>query len=73
MTDSTHTYNTLRGKVYWWLERPVRHANGPRFLELALIIFITLNVTAVILETVDSLYLRWQPYKRDGFRARSHR
>ncbi|WP_170422255.1 ion transporter [Ruegeria arenilitoris] len=49
----------MRRKVYWWLERPDRAATGPWLLEIALILLITLNVTAVILETVDSIYDRW--------------
>ncbi|MEM7207872.1 MAG: ion transporter [Pseudomonadota bacterium] len=52
---------TLRSRVYWWLERPDRGADGPRLLEISLIVLITLNVVAVILETVDSLYTSWQP------------
>ncbi|MBO9446330.1 ion transporter [Ruegeria sp. R14_0] len=55
MTDR----NELRKKVYWWLERPDRAATGPWLLEIALILLITLNVAAVILETVDSIYERW--------------
>lgn len=51
---------TLRARVYWWLERPDRNADGPRLLEIALIVLITLNVGAVILETVGSIYARWQ-------------
>ncbi|WP_170464382.1 ion transporter [Ruegeria arenilitoris] len=51
--------NEMRRKVYWWLERPDRAATGPWLLEIALILLITLNVTAVILETVDSIYDRW--------------
>ena len=51
----------LRAKVYWWLERPERAARGPWLLEVALIVLISLNVGAVILETVDSVYARWQP------------
>ena len=55
MTDR----NELRKKVYWWLERPDRAATGPWLLEIALILLITLNVAAVILETVDFIYERW--------------
>ena len=51
---------TLRARVYWWLERPDRNANGPRLLEIALIVLISLNVGAVILETVGPIYARWQ-------------
>lgn len=50
----------LRSRVYWWLERPERDAVGPRWLEIALIILISVNVGAVILETVDTIYSRWQ-------------
>ena len=53
-------HSNLRARVYWWLERPERGADGPRILEIALIVLITLNVAAVILETVDSIYARWQ-------------
>ena len=35
-----------------------REANGPWLLEIALVVLIILNVGAVILETVDSIYLR---------------
>ena len=52
--------STLRARVYWWLERPDRNANGPRLLEIALIVLISLNVGAVILETVAPIYARWQ-------------
>ena len=52
---------TLRAKVYWWLERPDRHALGPRLLEMALITLIIVNVVAVILETVQSIYTVWKP------------
>ncbi|WP_424970166.1 potassium channel family protein [Dinoroseobacter sp. S76] len=51
---------SLRSRVHWWLERPDREAPGPRLLERALIALITLNVAAVILETVDGIYARWQ-------------
>ena len=51
---------TLRAWVYWWLERPDRNADGPRLLEIALIALISLNVGAVILETVGPVYARWQ-------------
>lgn len=60
MTDTAFGRKSLRAQVYWWLERPDRDADGPRLLEIALIILITLNVAAVILETVDSIYLRWK-------------
>ncbi|MEC8427360.1 MAG: ion transporter [Pseudomonadota bacterium] len=60
MTDAP-TFKSLRSRIYWWLERPEREALGPRILEIALITLITLNVTAVILETVDSIYTQWQP------------
>ncbi|NRB02255.1 MAG: ion transporter [Rhodobacteraceae bacterium] len=52
--------STLRARVYWWLERPDRNANGPRLLEIALIVLISLNVGAVILETVGPIYASWQ-------------
>ncbi|WP_170604292.1 ion transporter [Ruegeria arenilitoris] len=55
LTDS----DELRKKVYWWLERPDRAAIGPWLLEIVLIVLITLNVAAVLLETVDSIYARW--------------
>nr|WP_254429171.1 MULTISPECIES: ion transporter [unclassified Ruegeria] len=55
VTDSSY----LRQRVYWWLERPDRAATGPWLLEIALIALITLNVAAVILETVASIYARW--------------
>lgn len=51
---------TLRARVYWWLERPDRNANGPRLMEIALIVLISLNVGAVILETVGPIYASWQ-------------
>ncbi|MDX1452867.1 MAG: ion transporter [Oleiphilaceae bacterium] len=50
---------TLRAKVYWWLERPDRKALGPKILEISLIILIIANVTAVVLETVASIYSQW--------------
>ncbi len=59
MTEAVTGANYLRKRVYWWLERPDRAATGPWVLELALIALITLNVAAVILETVDSIYDRW--------------
>ncbi|MBO9432731.1 ion transporter [Ruegeria sp. R13_0] len=59
MTEAVTAANYLRKRVYWWLERPDRAATGPWVLELALIALITLNVAAVILETVDSIYDRW--------------
>lgn len=51
---------SFRARVYWWLERPNREAKGPRVLEIALILLITANVAAVILETVDTYYAAWQ-------------
>ena len=51
---------TLRARGYWWLERPDRNAGGPRLLEISLIVLISLNVGAVILETVGPIYARWQ-------------
>ncbi|GAA6165477.1 ion transporter [Pelagimonas sp. KU-00592-HH] len=51
---------TLRARVYWWLERPDRNADGPLLLEIALIALISLNVGAVILETVAPIYARWK-------------
>lgn len=48
----------LRASVYWWLERPDRAAIGPWLLELALITLITVNVGAVIFETVDAVYFK---------------
>ncbi|WP_170476557.1 ion transporter [Ruegeria arenilitoris] len=65
LTDS----DELRKKVYWWLERPDRVAIGPWLLEIALIALITLNVAAVLLETVDSIYARWgfALYLLEGF------
>ncbi len=50
---------SLRARVYWWLERPDRSAKGPKILEIALIGLITLNAVALILETVQSIYDRW--------------
>ncbi len=50
----------LRQQVYWWLERPDREARGPRLLEIALVMLISANVAAVILETVDTIYADWQ-------------
>ncbi|MEM7563136.1 MAG: ion transporter [Pseudomonadota bacterium] len=58
--NESREYSSLRAKVYWWLERPDRGADGPRLLEIALILLITLNVGSVILETVDTVYARWQ-------------
>ena len=58
--SETAANSRLRARVFWWLERPDRVADGPRILEIALILLITLNVTAVILETVDPIYTRWQ-------------
>lgn len=68
MTDSPEAVNTLRARVYWWLERADRNADGPRYLEIALIALISLNVLAVILETVESIYARWQ-FAFDVFEA----
>lgn len=51
---------TLRAIIYWWLERPDRQALGPKLLEIALITLITMNVGAVILETVESVYSEWR-------------
>ena len=51
---------TLRARVYWWFERPDRNADGPLLLEIALIVLISLNVGAVILETVAPIYARWK-------------
>lgn len=53
-------HSSLRTQVYHWLERPERSARSPWLLETALVVLICLNVGAVILETVDSIYLRWQ-------------
>lgn len=60
MNSSLSTTSSLRAKVYWWLERPDREALGPKLLELALIILIIFNVTAVILETEESIYANWK-------------
>ena len=60
MTEATSARKSLRERLYWWLERPDRSATGPWLLEVALIIVISLNVAAVIFETVTSFYLRWQ-------------
>jgi len=58
--DNTFASNkSLRNTIYWWIERPDRQAKGPFLLEMALIVIIILNVSAVILETVDSIYIRW--------------
>lgn len=56
MTEIIATRQSLQQRVYWWLERPDRAALGPRLLEIALITLIILNVSAVILETVDSIH-----------------
>lgn len=66
MPDFIEQNRTLRARVYWWLERPDRNAVGPRYLEIALAILILVNVTAVILETVESYYVQWGPIF-DGF------
>lgn len=60
MNEMESTSHTLRSKVYWWLERPDRDALGPKVLETALIILIILNVSAVIVETVDAIYESWR-------------
>ncbi|WP_170335158.1 ion transporter [Ruegeria arenilitoris] len=60
MSSLVQDLKNLRAEVYWWLERPNRDADGPRFLDIALIVLITLNVAAVILETVDSIYFDWK-------------
>ena len=60
MSDILVSKNKLRAKVYWWLERPDREAWGPKLLEVALVVLIILNVSAVILETVDSIYQSWE-------------
>jgi voltage-gated potassium channel len=57
--SESQRHSSLRARVYWWLERPDRSADGPRLLEFALVVLIILNVAAVILETVDSIYARW--------------
>ncbi|WP_217359666.1 ion transporter [Ruegeria arenilitoris] len=59
MNNITSEHTSLRAKLYWWLERPDRSATGPWLLELSLILLISLNVTAVILETVASIYSQW--------------
>ena len=59
MSESA-SQGSFRTRVYWWLERPERGADGPRLLEVTLILLITLNVGTVILETVDTVYDRWQ-------------
>ncbi|MBO9451674.1 ion transporter [Tropicibacter sp. R16_0] len=59
MIEATHGNKSLRAKLYWWLERPDRSATGPWLLEIALIVLISLNVGAVILETVASIYAQW--------------
>ncbi len=59
MSDTISEQRSLRAKLYWWLERPDRTAIGPWLLEIALIVLISLNVTAVILETVGPIYTRW--------------
>ena len=60
MNSSSVSASSLRAKVYWWLERPDRDALGPKLLEMALIALILLNVTAVVMETVGSIYFQWQ-------------
>ena len=51
---------SLRVRVYWWLERPDRDAFGPKLLEIALVTLIIVNVAAVIIETVDPIYQSWK-------------
>lgn len=60
MNETTTGSSAVRATIYWWLERPDREALGPKLLEAALIVLIILNVTAVILETVDAIYFPWQ-------------
>lgn len=60
MTETSQKTANLRGKAYWWLERPDRTATGPWLLEAALIALIIANVACVILETVTPIYERWQ-------------
>ncbi len=60
MSDNHDVQMSLRAKVYWWLERPDRSALGPKIFEIALILLIVVNVTAVILETVNSIYSQWE-------------
>ncbi|WP_170525387.1 ion transporter [Ruegeria arenilitoris] len=60
MNSLVQDQKNLRARVYWWLERTDRDASGPRLLDIALIVLITLNVAAVILETVNSIYFEWK-------------
>lgn len=53
---------TWRAQAYWWLERPDHSARGPRLFQFALVTLILANVMAVIFETVDTFYTRWQVY-----------
>jgi len=59
MTEAIQDQKTIRARFYWWLERPDRSATGPWLLEITLILLISLNVAAVILETVSSIYAEW--------------
>ena len=60
MTEAMSVSRSLRARLYWWLERPDRSATGPWLVEIALVVLISLNVAAVILETVTPIYARWQ-------------
>ena len=60
MTEAMSVRRSLRARLYWWLERPDRSATGPWLVEIALVVLISLNVAAVILETVTPIYARWQ-------------
>ena len=60
MSETALPPQNLRARAYWWLERPDRDAVGPWILEIALIVLITLNVGAVILETVNAIYQPWR-------------
>jgi len=62
MTEHNHSVRSLRSKVYWWIERPDRDAIGPKVLEVALILLILMNVTAVILETEATIYANWKDF-----------
>ena len=55
MSETTEQTQSLRSKIYWWLERPDRSALGPKILEIAIILLIVANVAAVILETVTPI------------------
>lgn len=50
----------MRARVHFWLERPDRDARGPRLLEISLILLIVSNVFAVMLETVDEIYMQYK-------------